>query len=253
MTNFFNQRPPLMAFGNMAQQLNLHPENAAQFREIEAELASRRILPELLRPNWPSLLPGFQAILSAPRPNIFSTPAPAAGAQPNQNEQNAEPRAGELADVARAFYQLPFMQGLLTRAYDEAVRQVGQMRRAGETGPAANARVTTVTMATVFAGVLLVPVLANQPTRSLAFALMTGIDIPVPGVDGLSFQYRERGGSVTAPVFLPVPSRRAGFSRVPGLSVTGAAQFPEDSEISYEVTLTLDVSEFISGIRRFGR
>jgi hypothetical protein len=60
------------------QQLTLDPDIVAMMNEIEAQMATRRILMDMQRPNWNLLLPDFQSIVSTPSSNIFSTPTPAA-------------------------------------------------------------------------------------------------------------------------------------------------------------------------------
>jgi hypothetical protein len=77
-------------------------------------------------------------------------------------------------------------------------------------------------------------ILANQPTRQAAFDFIKGRDIPIPGVDGLSFQILDRGGSITAPL------------GVPGLSGTARLQFPGDpTHPNYNVMINFDVLEFL--------
>jgi hypothetical protein len=90
-----------------------------------------------------------------------------------------------------------------------------------------------VTMATIMAGSLITPIIANQQTRDLAFGMIKGRDIPVPGVDGLSFQILDRGGAVNAPL------------GIPGLTGHGRLQFPNSAAPSYELTLNFDVVEFV--------
>lgn len=214
-------------------QLTLDPEIVAMMGEIEAQMAARRILGEMTNPNWSLTLPTFESILSS-RPNILTTPPPRAPGVPAfpRGAGPAVPRAGELSDIAKAVYQLPAVQGLVGRANDEALRQVRVLRLEWERATVPN-RVAMVTMATVFAGALITPIVANQETRDLAFGLIKGRDIPVPGVSGLSFQILDAGGSVTTPL------------GIPGLSGRARLQFPNSAAPSYEATITFDVMEFL--------
>lgn len=142
------------------------------------------------------------------------------------------PRAGELSDVAGAIYKLPAVQGLLTRAHDEGLSQVRLLRREWEIAPTSN-RIIMVSMATIFAGGLIAPIIANQQTRDMAFGFIKGRDIPIPGVNGLSFQILDRGGSITTPL------------GIPGLSGRARLQLPNSAAPSYEATINFDVMEFI--------
>jgi hypothetical protein len=91
-----------------------------------------------------------------------------------------------------------------------------------------------VTMTGLVVGSSIGIILANEPTRHAAFDLIRGRDIPVPGVDGLSFQILDQGGSITAPL------------GVPGLSGTARLQFPGDpSHPDYGVMIRLDVMELL--------
>src|SRR4051794_26427058 len=60
-------------------QLTLDPTTVSLIAEIEARMATRRTLQDMLRPNWNLVLPDFQSIISSPRPNIFSSPLPSTG------------------------------------------------------------------------------------------------------------------------------------------------------------------------------
>ena len=227
----FGYRPPQIRL--LDAQLTLDPQIMRMMAEIEGQMAARRILAEMTQPNWNLTLPTFESILSSPQSNIFATPMPSPVSTPYPNVAGpATPRAGELSDIARAVYQLPAVQRIVERAHDEGLRQVRLLRREWETAPTSE-RIVMVSMATVFAGALITPVIANQQTRDLAFGLIKGRDIPIPGVDGLSFQVLDSGGSVTAPL------------GVPGLSGRARLQFPNSAAPSYEATITFDVMAFL--------
>jgi hypothetical protein len=218
------------------QQLTLDPDIVAMMGEIEAQMAARRILLEMQRPNWNLLLPDFQSLVNtAPAPNIFRTPTPSSPpsiwASP-QGAGPATPRAGELSDVTGAVYQLPAVQRVVGLIHDEGHRQLSLFRSEWN-GSSTGNRIAMVTMGAVFAGALITPIIANQQTRDLAFGLIKGHDIPVPGVDGLSFQILDRGGAVTTPL------------GVPGLTGGARLQFPNSAAPNYEVTVNFDVMEFL--------
>jgi hypothetical protein len=228
----FGYRPPQIRL--LDQQLTLDPDIVRMMGEIEAQMAARRMIQEMLQPNWSLLLPHWESILNTPSSDIFRTPPPAPtsiwtsprGAGP------ATPRPGELSDVTRALYQLPIVQRLTTQAHDEGMRQLRLLRTEWDTASTGE-RVAMVSMATVFAGSLITPIIANQQTRDLAFGLIKDKDIPVPGVDGLSFRLMDRGAGVTTPL------------GVPGLSGSAQMQFPNSSSPNYEFKINFDVMEFV--------
>jgi hypothetical protein len=99
-------------------------------------------------------------------------------------------------------------------------------------------RVVMVSMTSLVLGSSVAIVLANRETRQLAFDLIKGHDISVPGVDGLSFQILDRGGSVTAPL------------GVPGLTGTARLQIPGGPLPDYEIRVNFDVMEFVRSQQR---
>lgn len=218
------------------QQLTLDPEIMTTIAEIEARMAASRMIDEMLRPDWRLMLPTFESIVNAPPPNIFSTPtpppAPSLWSAP-RGAGPATPRAGELSDVTGAIFQLPVVQGLVRQAHDEGHRQLRLFRSEWDRSSTAS-RIVMVTMAGIVAGSSITIIVANQETRDLAFGLIRDRDIPIPGVDGLSFRVLNNGGSVRA----PIPG-------VPGLTGGVRLQFPNSSAPSYEVSVNFDVMQFI--------
>ncbi len=229
----FGYRPPQIRL--LDQQLTLDPEIVAMMSEIEAQMAARRILSDMLRPNWSLLLSDFQSIASTPSSDIFrmpTTPPPTSIWSSPRGAGPAVPRAGELSDITGAVYKLPAVQRLVGLAHDEGLRQVRLLRSEWDNSSTGN-RVAMVSMATVFAGALITPIVANQPTRDLAFGLIKGRDIPVPGIDGLSFRILDNGGAITTPL------------GVPGLTGSARLQFPNSGGPSYEATINFDVMAFL--------
>jgi len=228
----FGYKPPTIRL--IDQQLTLDPDIIRIMGEIEAQMPARRIIQEILQPDWNLLLPHWDSILNAPSPDLFKQPpAPAPsiwnaprGAGPDK------PRPGELSDVTKALYQLPAVQRLATQAHDEGMRQLRLLKNDWDKAPTGE-RVAMVSMATIFAGSLITPIVANERTRLLAFGLIKGKDIPVPGVDGLSFKILDNGGGFTTPL------------GVPGLSGSAQMQFPSASSPNYEFKVNFDVMEFV--------
>ena len=229
----FGFRPKRISL--MSGKLTLDPDIVAMMSKLEADMVTRKILADMLQPNWHLVLPDFQSMLSSPPPNLLTVPAPPPGVPmpyPNLSGPVTPPRAGELSDVASAIYKLPAVQGLVTRAHDEGLRQIRVLKREWETAPVSE-KVVMVTMTTLVVGAFITPIVANQKTRDLAFGFIKGRDLPVPGVDGLSFKILDRGGAITAPL------------GVPGLSGSARLQLPNSASPSYEATITFDVMEFV--------
>jgi len=208
------------------QELHLDPDIQRMAQELEAQMAARQIVGLWLRPNWSTLLPAWQTIMSQPlqRP---AGPMFTPGAGP------ATPRPGDLSDVTSAVYQLPAVQHLAQQAHDEGLRRL-RLLRAEWNRSSPGERTVMVTMTSIVVGSSIGIIVANQPTRQAAFDLIKGRDIPIPGVDGLSFQILDRGGSITAPL------------GVPGLSGSARLQFPgAPSHPDYNVMINLDVLELL--------
>lgn len=221
------------------QHLTLDPEIVRMMGEIEARMAANRIINEMLQPDWRLMLPTFESMLSRSAPNIFSTPtpppAPSIWSAP-RGDGPATPRAGELSDVTGAIFRLPVVQGLVRQAHDEGLRQLRVLRSDWD-GASTAERVVMVTMAGIVAGSSVTIIVANRETRDLAFGLIRDRDIPIPGVDGLSFRILDRGGSVRVPL------------GVPGLSGGARLQFPNSASPSYEVNISFDVMQFVRSRR----
>ena len=215
----FGYRPP--RFHLLDQELHLDPDIQRMARELETRMASRQLVQLWLRPDF--TLPNWQAIMSQPLPRPAG-PLFTPGAGPET------PRQGDFSDVAHAIYQLPPVQNLVERAHDEGLRQV-RLLRAEWNRASPGERTIMVTMTGLVVGSSVGIILANQPTREAAFNFIKGRDIPVPLVDGLSFQILDRGGSVTFPL-------GHGFSGTTQLQFPGAVTHPD-----YNVTLKLDVLE----------
>jgi hypothetical protein len=225
----FGYRPARVRL--LDEQLHLDPDIVRIIEEIDAKMAARQMINNWLQPNWLALMTSYQSLLSRPSP-LLPTPPRAPSPQYTPGTGPATPRPGELGDVIGAVYQLPAVQRIVIQAHDEGHRQVRLLRKEWDEASTGD-RVAMVTMTTLVGGSAIGIVLGNQQTRSMAFDLVKGHDIPVPLVDGLSFKLLDRGGGITAPL------------GVPGLSGSARLQFPAAARPDYEVTVTFDVMEFI--------
>jgi len=220
----FGYRPRRLRL--LDQELHLDPEIQRMAQELEAQMAARRIVGLWLRPDWSTLLPTWQTIMSRPL-QLSTAPLFTPGAGP------ATPRPGDFSDVTGAIYQLPPVQRLVEQAHDEGLRRL-RLLRAEWDRASPGERTVMVTMTSIVVGSSIGIIMANRPTRQAAFDLIKGRDIPIPGVDGLSFQILDRGGSITAPL------------GVPGLTGSARLQFPgAPSHPDYNVMINLDVLEFL--------
>lgn len=217
----FGYRPP--RFHLLDQELHLDPDIQRMARELETRMASRQMVQLWLRPDF--TLPTWQTIMSEPLPSP-EKPLFTPGAGPST------PRPADFSDVTDAIYKLPPVQGLVGQAHDEGLRQL-RLLRSEWNRASPGERTVMVTMSSIVVGSSIGIILANQPTRQAAFDLIKGRDIPIPGVDGLSFQILDQGGSITVPL---------GH----GLSGSARLQFPgAPSDPDYSVMVNLDVRELL--------
>lgn len=231
----FGYRPP--RFHLMDGELHLDPDIVRMIQDIEARMAARQMVSQFLEPDFRALMPTWEAMVARSNALALTTaPATASGSDYVPGAGPATPRAGELSDVTKALYRLPAVQRLVLQAHDEGLHQLRILRSEWDNATPAD-RAVMVTMTGVVIGSSLAIVLANRDTRDIAFNLIKGHDIPIPGVDGLSFQILDRGGSVTAPL------------GVPGLSGSARLQFPNSTRADYEITVTFDVMEFLRSQR----
>ena len=172
----FGYRPP--RFHLLDQELHLDPDILRMARELETRMAARQLVSLWLRPDF--TLPDWQTIMSRPLPRPAG-PLFTPGAGPST------PRPGDFSDVAGAIYKLPPVQNLVERAHDEGLRQLRLLRTEWNRASPGE-RTVMVTMTGIVVGSSVAIILANEPTRHAAFDLLRGRDIPVPLVDGLSFQ-----------------------------------------------------------------
>lgn len=218
----FGYHPP--RFHLLDQELHLDPDIQRMARELETRMAARQIVGLWLRPDFS--LPAWQNVVSQP----VQTPV---GPMFSPDDDRSTSRPGDFSDVTSAIYQLPPVQRLVERAHDEGLRQL-RLLRAEWNRASPGERTVMVTMTSIVVGSSIGIFMANQPTRQAAFDLIKGRDIPIPGVDGLSFQILDRGGSITAPL------------GVPGLSGSARLQFPGDaSHPDYDVMINLDVLKLL--------
>lgn len=151
--------------------------------DIEAEIAliqRGRLQAIMLQPNWALFQSSdLDRMLRQPLPPA-PPPAFPRGAGP------ATPRAAEIGDLLGAVWRLPFVQQAATRLAYDASRQFQRGWNRATPGE----RALVVTQAIVMGGGALTGVLSHGPTRARVLDFVSGMDIPVPGLQGLSVQLR---------------------------------------------------------------
>ncbi|MGL6211846.1 MAG: hypothetical protein ACRC14_18640, partial [Paracoccaceae bacterium] len=234
----FGYQPP--RFSLMDQKLTLSPDVTAIIAQIEAEMAAKAWMDQILSPNWE--LSTFQNLVLLPPPvstsppNPFLTtppvPTPTPPPAPTVNPFPADPRPGEMKDIAKAIYKLPVVQGIVQRAKDEGEKQLRALRTEFKKMPTGE-KVASVSFTAVVAAGFIAPIIANKETRLLAFDFLKNNDIPVPGVKGFSFKLLDHGGGVGVPLF------------VPGLGLKSSLEIPGQGDVNFNATVNWDIAAFI--------
>jgi len=99
------------------------------------------------------------------------------------------------------------------RAAERTMDDAARTARRGWRRSTTSEKVLFVSHSVVLFGGALTAVMADDEARPLVLGLLSGVDIPVPWVSGLSFRVNPQGGGATVPLsFL-----------VEGLSVSGDA------------------------------
>lgn len=221
----------------METQLQLDPQLQADFAALQARIAAREWMDQLLNPRWILQESFFRSLLNTPPPNPLTLPVPGPAAPAYQPGPGpAVPRPGELSDVTGAVYRLPVVQGLVQRAQEQARHDLRQLEREWAQASGAG-RFGMVSLGVVFAGSVITPILANAPTRALAFDLIKGKDIPVPLLPGWSFRVLDNGGGVTLPLGNPA------------IQASGQLQAPPGAPLQYSANVTVDLAALIRGLK----
>lgn len=218
-------------------RLTLDPQIAATIAEIEARIAARDWLDRLMNPRWELSLDFFQSLLISPSPAgpfALAPPAPAAPAfTPGAGPAVARP--GEMKEVAEALYKVPAIQNLAQRAQEALMRDLNRLKAEWSAAPMPE-KVTMISVGTLFAAGVITPVLANKPTRLLAFDAIKGKDIPLPLLPGWSFRVLDSGAGLKAPL---------GHNAVTG---DVSVQAPGGT-VNWSATVNVDVAAVIKALK----
>jgi hypothetical protein len=227
--SFGYQKPRLRL---MDTELHLDPAIEAQIRVLQMELESKRLRNLLLKPNF---LLFAQSHLDwmlkqpppKPRPPLFKP-----GAGPST------PKPAELGDLGKAVWAIPAVRQGVTRLGENLTYDF----RLGWGRAGLGEKAAIITTGLVISGGALAGALLNPDSRLQLLTFADGKNVPVPGVDGLSFRIIRRGSGVSglgvnAPLGLPGLSVRGSFNAGQG------RQWIRNSQ--YDVFLTFDVMEFL--------
>jgi hypothetical protein len=165
-------RPDRFRLGDF--RLRLDPEIAAYIQALQVRI---------LMPSWRSLQQ--EDLLRLPPPS----PARGAGPLVPRGPGPQTPRPGEVADVMEALWKVPAVNQARDRLLgDLRLRLQRDWRQAT---PAE--RALAITTISTMSGMALAGVLSNDAARTSAFEFIVDRDLPVPGVDGLTFKLKKRG------------------------------------------------------------
>lgn len=227
--NDFQLRPPSLRLPGASspslghQQLQLQPWFIAEFRSLMSGATSARLRDLMFRPDWRQIQQEeFMRRLRQP-PTPPQPPLVPPGAGP------AEPRAGEVSDILDAIWRVPAVQGAVGNVLSDVERNFRRMTT-GET-------VLVVSHAALLLGGITTAINLQRNPPRMPLSLLLGRSIPVPGVDGLSFQILHRGGGI-------------GWENLfgSGLSVSGSARAVDD-RFRGEVTVTFDLHRIVDELR----
>ena len=220
-------------------KLGFDPAVTARTKEMSRRLAAGKLVQGVTAPRWRLMKPTFQSMLTQPSPGAFrgSSPSvfpaltePVPVKAPWTPDGDA-PHAGDLSDVAAAIFALPAVQELARKAAEKGLDDMDAAWRDWLEAPPLK-KTGTVALATLVLGGAIYPIISNQKRRDIAFGLIKDQEIPVPGVEGMTFTILDHGGGLSAPL------------GVPGLSGGGELEFENSKVTSYKVTIKFDLGEF---------
>lgn len=199
----------------MDTSLKLDPDIAAAIARIQEETLPGSTLERWLEPDWS--LSGYAEMLSAsfeqlppdlrlhlspplpPGPPLLlippASPAYSSSSGPIPAPGPDTPRAADFADLKRALYADPVVQGLVRSAhglFNHELHLVEQSWKTGGTG----ARVAIISVSGVIAGAAVTALVASKPLRLHALQAIDGYEIAVPKVPWLSVAYVDKGGKI---------------------------------------------------------
>jgi hypothetical protein len=178
-------------------RLKLDPDIQAELDKLNYKLEFDRLQSLWYRPDWSvidSLLSRPEFLLPRQLSSLPTSLGPAAtgGTSPTpaaptgssmpptlSSPENPTLRKGEASDVLRAVWQLPAVESTVNNMQKNLL---SQWNRFGTGGKASLITASVIISAGAVAGIA-----SSEPSRVWVLGKLSGVEIPVPKVDGLSF------------------------------------------------------------------
>ena len=153
-------------------------------RALRLGSVTPRLRQLVLNPDWSRLQQSDLDRMLRQPPTPGAPPLVPAGRGP------ATPRAGEAGDVAKAFWKVPLVQTAANQILDQVSRRAERdwNRMSGAQ------RALVITQTVIIGGGAIAGIMSNRQARGDVLNFLSGRDLPVPGVPGLTLQLR-LGGS----------------------------------------------------------
>ena len=243
------------AFGDQFR-LKLDPEIQTEIDKLNFRLGFYRLQSQWYQPDWSVL----DLLVSGPtylRPQQLASSPSSTGTTPSGSApgssggtgtptltmpepQNPTLRKGEVSDVLKAVWKLPVIESAVK---DLKLNLETQWNKMGTGGQA-----PLITMSVIIGAGLVGGIVANESSRVWALEKISGVDIPVPKVDGFSFSILAPKGIING----------AGLQYENKLFDAKAAfeqtRLPDNTRFNnLSLTLNLNVVEAISLLRKLSR
>ena len=154
--------------------------------------------------------------------------------------ENPTLRKGEVSDVLKAVWKLPMIESAVKDLKGNLESQWNKMGTGGQA--------PLITMSVIIGAGLVGGIAANESSRVWALGKISGVDIPVPKVDGLSFSIIAPNGIISGGGLQyenKLFDAKAAFEQT---------KLPDNTRFNnVSVTLNLNVLEAISLVKRLSK
>jgi hypothetical protein len=174
-------------------KLKLDPKIKAEMEALGLFIVEKKPFLLFEQPDWSKLEQDwrFHRMLTMPQPQPQPVKPPVKGPD--------KPKAGELSDLLKAIGKVPEVKNAIKKVEEQSKKTVESIWNGSTSGEKA----LLITHTTLLTSGVVAGILARQDTRKKAFSFIEGKDLPVPGVEGLSFRIRRTGAGFTSPYALP--------------------------------------------------
>lgn len=176
-------------------RLKLDPDIQAELDKLNYKLGFDRLQSLWYRPDWsvidsllsrPELLLPQQLSSLGPAATGGTSPsgtAPAGSSVPSTqtvpSPENPTLRKGEASDVLRAVWNLPVVESTINKMQKNLLSQWDRF--------GTGAKASLITASVIISAGAVAGIASNEPSRVWVLGKLSGVEIPVPKVDGLSF------------------------------------------------------------------